>query len=817
MFRARSTTLAAAAVVALSSVPTRAAARAVVASAAAGSGQPALSVGFDGTGKLLANVCASKPCSLAGGQKLSFPAAAQALVAHGRLSVVPLGAGRHAIVVSVPDKAHERSWEAVVVAPLGGQKPDIVFQGWTGLVEGQYGLRHGPMVIVSKPARDGSRRVVIGQQREDMQLCGRPAVLAPELLFSQDLALHPAKVQRLSQDERDRAERVTAKRVEGDDGKAYPLLRAVAATSAVGEPAALTDGDPETTWAENRGGDGRGEFVLMNAPGNLPITGLDVILRPAKSAPEHGVAPRDFRIATNKRLLHVMMPEDAWQHPGARYRITLEKPLHTDCVALVTGGAYGAKRDSRVSFAELEARTEFDASKLEGLVGALAGGGQRAVAAGSVLGALGGPAFDAVSKRFGSLDEGGRRVALDVIDHAPCDKSVPVYLQALLSPYRAHRIHARDHIRQCGKKSAPILEKAIQSGPPRARPLIAGELALVAPGRAVRVIVPLLDSKSSVERRLLRTTLAHASDSRKATAAVRDMLRNDQLPEVAAIDLLRSLGNRLSAYEPEASKQFARLARPGASFRTRYLLLEPAAVLARSDPTATAFLKQALARDPDAHVRAQAARVIDRATAFRQELLHALADSGVRVREAAVQTLGAGRASFAAQALARRLDEDRWPLVRAAAADALGRMGPDPAVDKALDDALDDSSKAVRAPVIRALGARRARAYAEDVRDELDKKDEAVEVRMQAARALGMMCDQGSLDALTSYAQKAGDRLASADLQSIGSAAIVALGRLHPPDLAQRLAPLMKPKAPRGARFAARAALEKRGACGARR
>ncbi len=752
-----------------------------------------------------------------GGQALGFPATARPLIRHGRLMVVPIGKRRHAIVVDIPDTAHDRSWQAVVVAPLSGDQPDVVFQGWTGLVEGQPGLRHGPMVIVSKPAGDGSRRVVIGEQREDLQLCGRPAVLAPKLLYSEDLQLHPAKVQRLTQDERDRAEEVSAKRVEGDDSKAYPLLRAVGASSAVGAPAALTDGDPETTWAENRGSDGRGEFVLMNAPDDLSITGLDVMIRPPKSTPENGVAPHDFWIATNKRLIHVTMPEDAWQHAGARYRVTLDKPLRTDCVALVTGGAYGAKSDSRVTFAELEARTEFDQSKLEGLVGALAGGGKRAVAAGSVLGALGGPAFDAVAKHFDSLDEGGRRVALDVMDRAPCEKSVPVYLQALLGPYRAQRIHARDHIRQCGSKSAPLLEAAIQNGPPRSRPLIAGQLALVAPDRAVRVIVPLLDSKSELERRLLRNTLAQASDSNKSTAAVRDMLRDNKLTEGAGIDLLRALGDRLAAYEPEASGQFARLARPGASFRTRYLLLGPASVLAPRDPVAAAFLKQSLTRDPDAHVRAQAARVIEKPTAFRGELLHAVDDSGVRVREAAVQTLGEGRASFAAQAIARRLEKDPWPLVRAAAADALGRMGPSAAVDKALDDALGDSSRSVRAPVVHALGARHASTYAGDVRDRLGDKDEAVEVRMQAARALGAMCDRGSLDVLTSYAHKAADRLSTEELQSIGSAAIVALGRIHPPDLQKRLAPLMSPNAPRGARFAAQAALQNRGVCGAGR
>ena len=117
--------------------------------------------------------------------------------------------------------------------------------------------------------------------QEDLSLCGRPALLAPQLLMSTDLKLHPAKVQRLSVEEREHARHVSAVRADANEpARGFGVLRAVAATSAVGSPGALTDGNPETAWAENRGGAGRGEFVLMNVPPELPISGLDLLIRP---------------------------------------------------------------------------------------------------------------------------------------------------------------------------------------------------------------------------------------------------------------------------------------------------------------------------------------------------------------------------------------------------------------------------------------------------------------------------------------------------------------------------------------------------------
>src|SRR5690606_20847318 len=212
-----------------------------------------------------------------------------------------------------------------------------------------------------------------------------------------------------------------------------PLLRAISASSAVGNPAALTDSDLESTWAENRGGSGRGEFVLMLSPPELPIAAFELVVRPPLREIPHAVAPKTFFLAVTGKLFRVEMPEDAWKFPGRRYEIKLPAPVTTDCVALVTDDAFNEQKTAQVTFAELSARSDFDLKNVDGLVGALAGGGERAQAAGALLRSLGKPAFEAIGKRFKDLDAGGRRVALDVMDHAECAESARVYVAALLS------------------------------------------------------------------------------------------------------------------------------------------------------------------------------------------------------------------------------------------------------------------------------------------------------------------------------------------------------------------------------------------------
>jgi hypothetical protein len=777
-----------------------------------GGGQLGITVGFDGSETLRVAVCGQTPCELARGTPLGIP---PKLKARAEFAVLPIGTGRHAVHVRAVDPKDGRAWEAVVAAPLTGTSPKVLFSGDTGLVEGEYGLRHGPMVMLSEPEADGSLRVVIGEQREDTTICGRPSVLAPQILAPSDLELHPAKVQRLTPSERARAERITARRAADSSGNPPRLLRAVAASSAVGSPGALTDGDLETTWAENRGGDGRGEFVVMQSAPELPIQSFEVVIRPPRAQIEHGVAPKDFWLATPKTLLRVTLPEDAWQKPGARYEIPLATALSTDCVALVVDSAYGADRDAQVTFAELGARSELDAATPAALAAKLAGGGTRAEAAAAVLRSLGAPGYAATAQQFEKLDEAGRSTALDVLDQAPCETSAPVYARALGAGSPGQRHHASTRLARCGQAAADALETALRRAGPKERTLLADQLALAAPERAVRALLPLFESPNQEERRSLRVTWARAAASPRARSAVSATLEDRTLPEPVQVDLLRALGPGLAAFAREVEPTVARLAAPNASFRTRFLLLQSAAALAPQSATARAFIVRSMRSDTKPELRAEAARVVTDPLLFREDLRASLGDPGVRVREAALSSLAKPGGAFAVPDVVRRLDGDAWPLVRRAAAEALAPVGPSAAADRALLKALADPSSLVRVGAAASIGQRGTGGATRALRDRLVDDEEVLAVRVAAATALGRVCAREAVDDLARYSRLLVDPTAG-ERRSLGSSAVAALGRIHPPDLGTRLAALTNPKAPPAARAAVRAALSRREHCPAR-
>jgi HEAT repeat protein len=791
-----------------------AAAGSVVAFAAPGEGQGGVAVGFDAAGALRMAPCAVKGCSIERGTEVAFPAELRPAIPNAQFSVVGIGDGRRAIVVSVADARSAKSWSAVVTGGLGSAGPNLVFAGLTGFTAGEDGTRRGQRVEISPPDESGARRIVVGDVEEDLSLCGRPALLAPQLLASSDLKLHPAKVQRLSVEERESARKVTAVRVAPAEGVAagFGVLRALAASSAVGSPGALTDGNPETTWAENRGGAGRGEFILLHAPPELPISAVDLLIRPPTAKVESGVAPRVFWLASNRGLVEVTMPEDAWKFPGARYDVKLNPPFQGDCLALVTESAFDENPKARVTFAELRARTEFDASSVAALVAALAGGNERAQAAAAVLRTVGQAGYDALAQAFDGLDEGGRRLALDVLDQAPCETALPVFLKAFSGLSSAHAIHGRDHIRRCGKAAAPFLVAAAKKAKGTQQLNLLGELLLADAAQCVDLIVSLLDVDSRSRRASLRIALARASTVNEAKPRVLAALAEPSSSERVTVEVLRALGTRLSDFQPAAGAAIARLSSPNASFRTRFLLLAPSAELAAQDAALRASYAQSLASDPDPRFRAQALAVLKDPAPFSSQIVNALNDSNVRVREAAVRASSA--LPSAAPALSERLAKDPWPLVRMAAADALASAKGSPVAASSLSQAIEDESPHVRAHVIVALGEHRLGSALAKIQARLRDEEEYPMVRAAAAQALAALCDTSSLDTLTSYAQKLLDPMATAQDHLIGSAALLALGDMHPADLAKRLEPLRAKGSPPQARQAADAMLQRRnGAC----
>lgn len=784
--------------------------------APAGAGQGMLGVGYDSNGELRVALCQATPCSVNAGAALGVPPDLRPKTVQERnrtrLSIVNVGSGHRVVHVKVPGSNPERSFEAVVAAPLAGSAPLVLFAGLTGLAEGEDGVRRGGMVIIDEPGANGARAVVVGTQREEFRLCGRATMLEPRGLDGATLTFRTARVQRLQGEISEQTPSINAVREPAEAQETVSVLRAVSASSATGDPGALTDGKLDTAWTENARGDGRGEFVLMNAPADLPLEGVELVVRPklpdgSPAAAAPGVSPKELFVATSKQIFRVTLPEDGWATAGARYFARFPGPVQDDCLAVVLESAFSDKPDARVTLAEVNARAAIDSSSIPGLVAALPGGGPKAESAKALLRAAGKPAWEAVAAAFPSLDEGGRRVALHVLDSAPCEISAGPYVEALGGPYEAHRIHALDHLRNCGAQAAPLLAARLAAAKGRAFAELAEQIAGVAPAHAVGIFLPLMTERSVARRAAIRTALGRIAGLKVAQPAFRKAFTDPVTPPVALLDLLRAAGNAAPALAPESVHALDRLLSVPPSFRSRYLGVGPLSELAGMLPRARTGLDRLLVADPDPRVRAAAAHAVRDPKSFQSSLIRVLGDDSFRVRLAATQALAGAPNGPATTALLARLDADPWPAVRAHAAMALAGAAPSSDTDKRLASALGDDAWLVRRYVLEALGTRGARAHSEDVLERLEDDEEWPAVRRAAARALGELCYEPALSTLTKHARKLGDPFASQDERSVAFAALGSLRDLAPKDLASRLAPLLAKDAPRGARAAADSAV----------
>lgn len=808
---------------------------AVEITAPAGPSQAALTVRVSPDGQARASACTGGPCLTDTGEpQWSLDASREIRLLGARAplhtDVLDLGQGRRAVHVRWGD---EPSYHLVLAAaPQGSAAPKavgskqaggsssqaasgpvlLVHQGWSDRYSGLEGERSAPHVEVIGSA--GSQQLVVGELREDLSLCGRPALLAPRVLDPASLRLRPARLQRLSATERKRAPELTAEPVD-DPTPGGMTLPALAASSAVGRPGFVSDGDLETTWAEGGGGAGRGEFIRLRAPAQVPIRGFELVSRPPSGGSPAGAGPRVFWLAGDTQLVRVEMPSDPWAEPGARFRILLPEPWHTSCVAWIAEEAYGSGADLQVTLAELVALPEAGSASLEELIEWIASGEERAGQAVSLLAARP-DAGPAVTAALPQASPRARPRLLDVSDQIACSASAPNYAAALALGDRDLTERASRGLARCFEQAPAALIASLKGATASAETRLAQELAQLAPRTAVEELTPRLAAPSPARRAGLRQALAHAARAPEAAPALRHWLADTKLAERARVDLLRSLGARIHQFRPEASAALARLL-PTASFRTRYLLLEPAVRLAAQDDGARAFVARALTHDAHPAVRTQAARAIGEVLGgtardpgslpFETELMAALTDENVRVRDGAARTLGLLLSQRAQGRLQELLEDDPWPLVRAAAADSLGRLGPHQNVDRALARALeDDESLAVRAAAARALGERKPSEAGKWLREAFNDSDQPASVRLAVARALGELCDPSAAPSLLEAALRLTNPHLDADERRVSLAALAALGRLRPPDLQSDLKPLLEGRVPRQVRAQARRA-----------
>jgi len=793
------------------------------ATAPAGGGLPALDVKVDLAGGAVEANGARVPITL---DEARRPPEKDVVV-----EAMAIGRGRHVVHVRVPEAEADAgglAWEAIFVP--GRAEP--VFAGITGLVSGDPGERTGKAVQIV-PAGDKSF-VLVGDVREDLSICGQTTTLLdPLALYPATMDLRPATVQRLSAEQREAAQPIVAT----DKGPHAdpPLARLLVArgSSVPGSRGVeLTDGDPRTVWTERRPGMGQGEFVVMAAPRDAPITRMQVV----PSAPGGGgaaaaapstdragdhdaAAPRSFYLVTTDDTYRVTLPGDASLKPGESYEIAFPRPLQTSCVALVLDDAYtrGLPHPD-VGVAELYAYSEFDApgATLDDVAAKLSS--PRGIAAAQVLERAGDPALAAVEKAYDRLDARGRALAIDVAaSHEHCGEAAPLLARGLCEGEGEAPRKAREKLERC-PAAAPVLAEKLRTDA-ASRACVAPTLAGIAPQQALEPIADAMAATPESDRDTRLVLRAAFGEALKSASPGRlaSLLGDARRSAAARLEMMLAAKERVAEAAAQSEATIAELLRGSPVMRTRYLVLDPLGELAHvGDRDAAGRLAFSIDRDPDWPVRAHAAELSAGVPDAQDALVRATRDAAPRVREAALQSLAGSTSPPAVDAASSALSSDGWSFVKAQAIGVLARAPASKKVDEALGGALHDRSARVRGAALVALARQRASGYGAAIRERLDDKNEDADVRAAAARALGAVCDTSSADRLTELARTLGTPAASEDDQEIALGALVGLAALQPRDLRDRLAPLLGPHALPHVRAAARQALSARGACPAR-
>ena len=801
---------AAAVAVAVWLLPARA--RAADSNVAAGGGFNGLTARVDAAHSTLEyGICSgAPPCATPEREKIRVDGAIDPRKV--RMTTVEMDGGKHALWVHV-DSLDAKSWDAILV----GHAPALLYASPTGYQGGQPGSMFG-QVVQLVPTDGGHAYLARGDASEDVTLCGRPALRRAEVLDPQSLEWRGASFQRLSQQDRDAATAIVATtQPAGATGRPLAPLLAARATSSSNAARSLVDMDPASVWSEDRSGTGRGEFVVLSAPSDVPIARLAVTIAPP-SPSASGAAPKSFFVATSDRVFEVTLPQDAWLHPGATYDIPLAEPIKSSCLAVVLDEAYihgSAKPD--VSIAELWAYSELDGpnASFATVAAELGSGGRKAEVAAGILKRAGDAALASVASSWDKLDPYGRSLAVDVGEAGSCGApATQLFVRGLCDKDPIVARKAETGLQRCGRASQIV--DAVKASPGVMCSRVPTYLALLGQSAALPLLADLIASGATPSA---RADARHAFATAARNAPIQTltgMVADPQRDAHTRLELLRAIAPRLPEMTAEATAALDALLVPSADLATRYLALEPLAALAKAgDAHAATRVGAMLAHDPDWPVRARAAELARELPAVQSELVSAVDDKEPRVRQAALEAVAELRVSPAAVLVEKHLESSEpWTFVRVSAARALGAMPAARDLDKMLADALaGDSSARVREAIITALAAHRARAYSDAVTGRLDDTQELTPVRAAAARALGSMCEAKQLDRLTQLARGAADPMASGEDLELGLAAIDALSDIHPADLAGRLAKLRDKSVRDAVRTAAEHALTVKGSC----
>ncbi len=755
----------------------------------AGGGAPAIGVRADlDARKLSFRACASLPCDPgASAGTIAIPLSDPIDLGRSKIEPREVGGRKllHVLLRSAPRE--DVAWEAIVGAPPGAPgEAQVIWSGGTGF--GAEGEGTGQRLVFE----DGE--LYVGRLRRELTLCGRDeTLLEPKRLEPKSLSLRRVAMHRLPKKVRDAAPLVVA-----TPATAAPIGSVLGVRGASvndGGSVALTDDDAATAWHETLKGDGKGEFVVFSAPKATPLEKLSLVLRPTKAI-DGFAPPTSLWVTTDEGTFRVAIPRtDATSGPAARVDVPFPTPVATACVALSIDRADGP--GDVIGLAEVDGVPVLPKSihSLEDLVTLLDAKNDDAELAQRVLAHAGPRGAKAIQSKLAAIGDRGKERAVDALEAAPCKASSPALARLAWDAPKVVATRARDALDACGPEAKEALAAAFAEGPDGAREVLAERWAKADPKGALVALLDTVRTAPASRRRSYRIAIGRVA----ASPAGRDAIAEWLASEAASLGSVKpdendpaiELGRAVAAAPtvdplvPALAKVLLTHAAPGRPFPARWLAAEPLAKLAgRGDAGSLAWMR-ALHKSDDRYLRARAVEVSAGIDVLRPEIVAALHDPGPRVRQSALVALRAGEGPAGATPLTiALLRQDPWTFVRVAAAETLGESKGGGDVDDALAKATRDDARPVRSAAIRALVTRGARGQLPAIRKRAFDAEEAVDVRVDAIEALGQLCDAASADDLFDLAKRGSG---TEGAHQIALAAILALGRIHPADLAQRL------------------------------
>ncbi len=487
--------------------------------------------------------------------------------------------------------------------------------------------------------------------------------------------------------------------------RAKPLapFRFTAASSQVGcggqasrvtPPSELHDGRPQTAWAEEWAGMGRGEFVSGSGIPGYRVRALRIIPGHAGSAAQwtrHNRLKRIYLLFGPKHRYEVTFAQDPGKSaPGTAYWVVFPKPVRSSCLTLMLKEAYpgteynkGQNKFGDTAISEVTVFTDIDFGNAHETIIRDAGRGRlERLTAVRMLVRMGrevAPKLRAAFPKTVSAAE--REVVLRALAQLDPLGSVKEIAVGLREARGALRRQLFDALARAKDAAVPALGALLgQRLPGSLQKMLVLTLVRIGTDRAARALVAVLGKSRDRQRARIVSGLRLLPPARVKAPLLAALGVASQPARVRA-DLVRLLGMmavRHRSLRPDAVAIAQALITGDTRFAVVYRLIELMRDL--PDPVFVKSLLTITATPTDPILRAEAVRALGRFKqgAARLAVRSALTDKNPRVRRAAVTAWAMGIAGQPAAPVVVLAQSDPWPMVRIAATKALGTrcLGP---------------------------------------------------------------------------------------------------------------------------------------------